>query len=402
VTTEWTRTSDPRQLTPSTCWILGAGASYDCFSEGEKAVPLTRDLIDSARNIRIVSHDVMERTLHLLSVAYGTPDVEPDEAFGSGIEATFDAIRGLCKHRDVELSSQAKTCLRDLTSMIARVVSQSQCGGQVVKGQLMIRRRTADDPPRDKAVFMGDVPENYAWLVNGCIHNDKWSVVTLNFDSILDWVFRLALKEGAPCPQYEQWAESVEMLVSGCAEGGRVSHGGYVKLHGTFDLYSCHNPDCTHYRTPFLADKRQDPTAFSVMLKVEKTCPKCGSDALPLILPPGRNKVRGEGLYHEMVYSAAASYLGASDTWVILGYSCPDYDRDVTEILLRAMEEPAASGEKRSIIVISPDCLDVGQRLSEHLADMSKTAARYTLTSVFPMQMTFSEVVENCTRGGFK
>lgn len=74
--------------------------------------------------------------------------------------------------------------------------------------------------------------------------------------------------------------------------------------------------------------------------------------------------------------------------------SCPDYDKDVTELLLEAMEHPPVTGQKRSIIVASPDCLDVAQRLTQQLAPMSDLAARYTLESVHPIKTTFSQMVE--------
>jgi hypothetical protein len=347
-------------------------------------------LIYSARDSFLVAPDVLQHMTSLLKLER-SEQITPDEALGSKIEVTFDVMRGLCESADPAVSREAKRCLQELTAVVARTISLAQFGAH---RPIEIRRRTKDDPPRDKNIAMGDIPENYAWLVQCCYRIEGWSVVTLNFDSVLDWVFRIAHRNGLECRQYSFWLNCLRKLLSGSSEPDRISHGGYVKLHGTFDLNSCHNPNCEHYRWPF-ADDEWDPSEVSILLDASRVCKRCGGIALPLILPPGRNKTQGEGAYHEMAHSAAIQLLGKSDTWVILGYSCPDYDRDVTAIFREAIECRPVSGQKRSIIVISPNCIDVAQRLADQLAPLTETAARYTIESVHPIQLTFSEMVES-------
>ena len=70
---------------------------------------------------------------------------------------------------------------------------------------------------------------------------------------------------------------------------------------------------------------------FTVKPHSFANCPSCGEAAEELILPPGKNKTQAEGLYQDMAYGISERLLGRADIWIILGYSCPDYDEDVAK-----------------------------------------------------------------------
>src|SRR5207248_2075330 len=108
-------------------------------------------------------------------------------------------------------------------------------------------------------------------------------------------------------------------------------------------------------------------------------CPACGRNASYLLLPPGRSKTPGETAFYKQMYSHADRMLSQADTWVVLGYSVPDYDEDVVAMMMRAL---AASRSSHRINVVAPDAKDIAGRLSNRIAH-----------EVVPHNETFSQMV---------
>jgi hypothetical protein len=94
-------------------------------------------------------------------------------------------------------------------------------------------------------------------------------------------------------------------------------------------------------------------------------CPSCKKLATPVVLPPGENKSREEGAFHDLVYSEAQRILGRSDTWLIVGYSFPEYDRDVSDLLRAAIQRQPVSGKNRCIWVLNPESTVVTRRIAK-------------------------------------
>ena len=84
-----------------------------------------------------------------------------------------------------------------------------------------------------------------------------------------------------------------------------------------------------------------------------------------MVLPPGENKSREEGAFHDLVYGEAQRILGRSDTWLIVGYSFPEYDRDVSDLLRAAIQQRPVSGNNRHIWVLNPESGAVIRRVAK-------------------------------------
>jgi hypothetical protein len=84
-------------------------------------------------------------------------------------------------------------------------------------------------------------------------------------------------------------------------------------------------------------------------------------------VPPGRNKGPSESAYHRFAYLRAEQALRRSTNWLVVGYSCPEYDKDVTSLLLEALSARAHAQTAPSIYVIAPDADLIAARLSIQL-----------------------------------
>ena len=96
-------------------------------------------------------------------------------------------------------------------------------------------------------------------------------------------------------------------------------------------------------------------------------CPQCERYLSEWIVPPGRNKGPTESAYHRFAYARAGAALRRSTTWLIVGYSCPDYDKDVISLLHAALPERALADTTPSIYVIAPDADRIAAALSAQL-----------------------------------
>ena len=85
----------------------------------------------------------------------------------------------------------------------------------------------------------------------------------------------------------------------------------------------------------------------------EFPCATCGKRALELILPPGRNKTREEGMYFESAAGLTRLALARFDLWILLGYSVPDYDQDMITLLRHVLQAPTEAKRERVILARS-------------------------------------------------
>lgn len=338
-------------FTPHTCWIIGAGASYDCISNLEEGcIPLTANLV-SQEDIKPQLQD----SLRFLKNAGVLPHDDAMALFGSALENTIDTLRGLSTCADGAVSTNAGVALKELVKTIA--------------GRIAMRQMWAMyDWKRDSGPSYS--PDNYAWLACTCTQHSNWSIVTLNYDDLLDWAFRIIRTLGPSIPeprQFNAWERSLAALFGG--ETPPLIDGGiYVKLHGSLQLFSCQNNTCPYYRVPYNNLEREDGRMVLRIPGGVCECSHCRTESAELILPPGKNKTKEESAYHDFVYARATAALRSSDVWAILGYSCPEYDWDVLDLMKRSLESGRpATGRDRSIIVIDPNAVAVAERLSQRL-----------------------------------
>jgi hypothetical protein len=369
------RLEDP-QITANTCWVLGAGASYDPITVGRACVPLTANLLskDDAKGIDRQLESVARQAVRapsgrppsLLERLITRQLQPPKTAAAPGsvtghLEEVIDWLRGVCVDERPSVRSEAQRCFGTLIACVVNSIRTAQ-----------IEATLADGGARG-FIFCA---ENYLWMASRCADYPEWSVVTLNYDCVLDRAFEEleARSEtfravNAPVPQqHARWRVTVREHF----ENGAITpqaHGVYAKLHGSLDLYSCHNSDCDVYRRPF--SWRNDPLSVGFVENtgdpINPACRVCGRPTVELILPPGHNKVAPEDDYHRLVYGLAELALERADTWLVLGYSCPEYDKDVARILQRAFQHRPSSGLARLVWVVSPEGPAVAARMSSLL-----------------------------------
>jgi hypothetical protein len=300
-----------------------------------------------------------------------------EEAVGRRIEKTVDELRGLTTNEDVVTRREAVDALRELVRVIAAMVSVGSIGAMYY----------------DEEEFRA---ENYGWLAYHSAAFPDWSIVTLNYDTVLDWAFEFLIgfvnsrHQDLQLPrQYLHWRSFIKRIGSRPnTDSMSFDSGMFVKLHGCLEFFSCQNANCKKYRVPYVPDSSAygRPRFFGLR---EEQCPSCGENAVELILPPGRNKTRGESLYHDWVYSIAEAVASRSSTWICLGYSCPDYDEDVVDFLKRSLADRNARSLPTQIYAVTPDAVEVANRLGQRLVHR-----------VFAYSSTFTQLVSSARRTG--
>jgi hypothetical protein len=338
-------------LDESTCWLLGAGASYDCRGDGNFAVPLTES-IHSASHYR--SGELRSLFNELVKAgALSASDI--DSAMTTHLLDTCDQVRHACYHTG-STAITARKFLRLLMYDLAEAVSAAE-----------------DRSIEFSEAFSARIPETWN-LIAAYNYYDVAilaglfpysSVITLNYDCVLDMVFGSLQNREQSSRQYVAWLQSVEALLAGRTSDPELEEGLYIKLHGTLHAYSCLNNSCERFR------QIQSPTpprrwGYIKILKADWPCPACGEETRPLIIPPGEVLTPAESSYSDFMYKAASKRLERSSSWIILGYSCPDYDRDVQDLLSTASANRPRRGERR-IYIVSPDAMAAGSRLAMHV-----------------------------------
>lgn len=359
------------KLSNCTCWMIGAGASYDCIGEGDYCVPMTYNLI---RNANIT--DELRRQLTPLIDDGQLSANSFKDAIGPRIERTIDELRGLTSNSNSAMQVQAAQALRQMVRVVSAMISVGSLSAMC-----------ADEE--------GFRAENYAWLAFQSCRFPQWSIVTMNYDLVLDWAFEFLNRiaesrlHEKPAQQYVNWRSIVQTLSQNpSVKSLGFSSGAYVKLHGCLELFSCQNIACARYRVPYLPD----PSNLSRPMfygERKEVCPACRSEAVELILPPGKNKTREEGIYHDWIYPLAEAVAKRASAWVILGYSCPDYDEDVVEVLRNALEGQRNNNHEVEIYVVTPDANLVADRLSRRISH-----------TVYAYPSTFSQLVASARQKG--
>jgi hypothetical protein len=292
-----------------------------------------------------------------------------EEALTGRLEHTIAEIRDLVAANP---AGDASKTLREIIRVVAYSVSIGQINAQYAN---------------DRSEFQA---MNYLWLAINCLRQPDWSVITLNYDLVLDWAFQHVNLMAQNDPdqvtgvmQFLRWRQLQQYL---CAAGPELQadrKGIYLKLHGDLDLYSCHNTQCDLYRRPCLPEKEERFPPYFFGPRKQESCRFCSETLVPLLVPPGKNKTSGEDSFLSAVYSLAQETLASADTWVVLGYSCPEYDYDVTDLMRSALLE-RDRGHIPVIVVISPEASDVATRLQDK-----------TDCEVLPVHGTFSSLVHD-------
>jgi hypothetical protein len=342
-----------------TCWLLGAGASYDSRGDGEFAVPLTAQLLEgqSERGDAITS-----MILELLADGSGEA-LDSHTVLASDLSETFERVRRACDGTG-PTAVRAREVFRRCVCYLSESVSQADLDSSLEASEAY-NARNASTWPRV-------ITYNYMDLGVFCTMFPTASVITLNYDYALDRCLELMCSEkndgdsGAVPAQYLAWVKSLETILSGRRPDAGAAEALYIKLHGTLHLFSCTNSGCRLFGVlQNSGPVRRWP--FSRILHSGSECATCGGATRPVIQVPGETANPGESNYTEFVYAAARERLSRASVWLIVGYSWPSYDKDVRALLHQASLSAPRAGDERRIYVVSPDAMEVGARIAQDL-----------------------------------
>ena len=292
---------------PIACLILGAGASYDCVTPGHDCIPLANQLLDGVdeRQLQPLRGKV-EQLFQRKAIA------SPPSQFlqSSQLEEFIDVLRGLVTADDQSVARISRQALQLLIQAIAERISDRQwyaLGG-------------------DTGVAY--VAENYLALATICTLYESWSVITLNYDCLFDWAIGPLERN---TEHFSNWKKIVDGLKEGKLDDWPTTKL-YLKLHGSLHIYYCTNRNCLGSTRLFT--EIGYPVTHKIQTKYyTRTCPICSRPALEFLVPPGLNKGPFETEFHEKIFRAANRALSEADFWFIIGYSFPEYDRDVATCL---------------------------------------------------------------------
>jgi len=288
------------------------------------------------------------------------PATDIHEALTYKLGPCIDWLKALCNERNPTIANDAILCLQDLVRHIASEIKDDQVEATLAHGG------------SQGFIFCA---ENYLWLASSCFHTPRWSVITLNYDTVLDRAFEEIGLRDPRTSQYDSWRELVEAHFAN-KRMSPVKIGMYLKIHGSLDIYECLNPQCKLFRSPFNTRGNERVNVLKSGFFIESLaspdaaphCTSCNRETVELILPPGHNNSQEETAFHDLVYGEAEQALGRADTWIVLGYSCPDYDVDVMNLMKGALKQkPPTPQPDRSIWVVAPDADSVAHRLTQHL-----------------------------------
>lgn len=378
-----------------TCLIVGAGASFDCFGDGRPGVPLTRDLLTGRAPFNLQEEflqSIRSRVGRLTSMEDFPFKDDPEEAIGRGIERTIAFLLSKSRNSNPSIRAECLDLLRDVTRGVRNAITNSQ---------LM---QCMDGDNFGTKVYKP--PTNYGWIVAACSVGRQISVITLNYDCILDATFRYARRCWRDPQQYMGW---IDFLKKFCKpEGSKATfssnatpysppdHGMYVKLHGSLFIYSCVNEDCSECGAPVLHGEFQSDLPDGIELGFsndpQHTCVECQKPLYDLIIPPGENKSAGGGEFQRALHNSAVESVKRCESIVIIGYSFPEYDRDVINVIVQGCLQSKEKG-KKEVYIVAPDATDIGRRV---ISSINKTNASVMsmLGAINVKDITFTDFVK--------
>jgi hypothetical protein len=158
---------------------------------------------------------------------------------------------------------------------------------------------------------------------------DTDSIISFNYDLLLDNEVRAAGND--------QGKQHYHRFYSALFERNQPPYkniyeqtlrkGMFLKMHGSLNWYQCTNgmcPESTRF-DPSASQQESLDRAIGIHT-TDETCPSCGSETLPLLIPPLLRKPVGENWIFRSVWGLARYRLEMADAVVIVGYSAPPSD----------------------------------------------------------------------------
>jgi len=202
--------------------------------------------------------------------------------------------------------------------------------------------------------------------------NEKDSIITLNYDLIVDYgLYAISPKhDGGELKEGSLLNRMYTILKPGLILGGappslRHSYAGlghYLKLHGSIDWLYCPYPSCWQHQRFF-------PNRIDWKEEAHNSpgdpCIFCGSPLESVIIPPTMNKTFIEYPQLGLLWTLAWKEIRVADRLVLIGMSLPESDYYLKWLISSAV---VTREKKPSVVVVNKDkevCEKIGKLTGE-------------------------------------
>lgn len=181
------------------------------------------------------------------------------------------------------------------------------------------------------------------------------SLFTFNWDLLLDDCF---LGQPAALPQYYNFLDRMGALDEGdFVFRQNQGDGLFLKLHGSLNWFQCTNPICAVSGRVIFRSDTNSCLAWSLGRESYR-CRRCGSDSVPLIIPPVLRKPITEQETVRAVWGLARTVSESADVIVIIGFSAAPTDFYASWLLRETVIDPTgikeALSRNKTIIIVNP------------------------------------------------
>lgn len=211
--------------------------------------------------------------------------------------------------------------------------------------------------------------------------NDKDSIITLNYDLVVDYaLFEISKDSSGRFQEDSLLGRMYGLLGRGISawSGGDASihrsyigRGYYLKLHGSIDWLYCQYPQCGNHQVFFPNCIGEQDTHHSQ----GDPCQLCGSPLVSVIIPPTMNKTFIEYPKLGLLWTLAWKEIRAADKLVLIGMSLPESDYYLKWLInsaISAREKPPLIGVVNSDEKVCKKIEKLVGESPEYLGDFCK------------------------------
>jgi hypothetical protein len=187
------------------------------------------------------------------------------------------------------------------------------------------------------------------------------SIVTFNWDLLLDECFLGQSFPNGPPVQYSNFRRRIDDIKEGeLVLQNAPGMGLFLKLHGSLNWFQCSNERCSASRKLILRDDIDGCLDWTMGINKSFLCMKCGSETLPLIVPPILRKQIVEHETTRAAWGLARRTLESANVLVTIGFSAAPTDY-YSSWLFRGAAAGSNSGLRRAlglpplrVIIVNP------------------------------------------------
>jgi len=179
----------------------------------------------------------------------------------------------------------------------------------------------------------------YEWMVNSLIWEYNTCIISLNYDTLLDEAIRSKYNR--------RWSYGINFSdIDGIPVNVDLQSEHFnlilLKPHGSLNWLRC--PECNylslHWEIEYMERryiKRGDTTLPGLILASRnKPCPNCGKKQGHFLIPPKPNKELEQ--ISQSIMKSASEYISNANKIIIIGYSFPDQDEHIKNLLSNSIK----------------------------------------------------------------